>query len=397
MGNHKFGTLYANIIQTKSLETDSSGKIKKLKIAGWASKDNLDSVGDIVPATTIDDAIQDYAEWGNIREMHNPSLGAKGVADILIIENQGLWIEATIVDEDCVEKILVGIYKGFSIGYITLEEHITVMGNILDKILLVEISVVDRPANKEAKFTALEEHYKSLSIEEIKSKQGDKMSVKTLTLEQKANMPDESFAFVGTLNEKYCRIMAYKSAVGEVDSELAISAINILNSNREDDVKHLTGEEKKECYKAITVSLKDAEFDGEIPVLELSDEGKAIVPEKAKSAEPKVEEKQTALVDFNAVLEASDKKFGEISKHIKDMKTEQAKGFSAFLKKFTEIFQKETKPVEGSEGKSIEIASSPTEFNDVADLENLRWMLYDVTWILGDTLGNILWSEDLSP
>src|SRR5438045_8074682 len=87
--------------------------------------------------------------FANIREMHQPS--AVGIAEEAAIDDKGLYLGARIVDHDAWQKVVAGVYKGFSIG-----GHVTARDpadrNIVTGLALSEISVVDRPANPEAVF-----------------------------------------------------------------------------------------------------------------------------------------------------------------------------------------------------------------------------------------------------
>jgi hypothetical protein len=116
-------------------------------ISGYASTACLDSDGEIVAQDALKAALPDYMQWRNIREMHKPS--AVGVAQEANLDHRGLYLTAKIVDEGAWNKVLEGVYKGFSIGGRKLAK----VGNTITKIGLSEISVVDRPANPECHFT----------------------------------------------------------------------------------------------------------------------------------------------------------------------------------------------------------------------------------------------------
>lgn len=109
--------------------------------------------GDVIDERAINDAIDEYMEWANIREMHGER--AAGVAlDVSSIDG-AVYIIAKIGDNPAWQKIQAGIYKGFSIGGRVVD---AVLERLPDgrrirrivKMLLTEISLVDRPANPEA-------------------------------------------------------------------------------------------------------------------------------------------------------------------------------------------------------------------------------------------------------
>lgn len=116
-------------------------------VSGYASTPALDLDGEVVRLDAVKKALPGYMQWRNIREMHNPS--AVGVAQEAHTDDTGLWLSAKIVDDAAWEKCCEGVYKGFSIGGRKLAKT----GNEITRIELVEISVVDRPANPECKFT----------------------------------------------------------------------------------------------------------------------------------------------------------------------------------------------------------------------------------------------------
>jgi phage head maturation protease len=115
-------------------------------VYGYASTEALDSDGERVMKAAIEDALPDYLKYSNIREMHKNS--AVGIAKDVAVDEKGLYIAAKVVDDQAWEKVKEGVYKGFSIGGKTLAKD----GNVITKLRLSEISIVDRPANPDAVF-----------------------------------------------------------------------------------------------------------------------------------------------------------------------------------------------------------------------------------------------------
>src|SRR5229473_5736233 len=81
---------------------------------GYASTDAEDDQGETVSREALAAALDDYMRFANIREMHQPS--AVGVAKEAAIDDRGLYLGAKIVDGDAWQKVVEGVYKGFSIG-----------------------------------------------------------------------------------------------------------------------------------------------------------------------------------------------------------------------------------------------------------------------------------------
>lgn len=113
---------------------------------GYASTEALDSQGEVIERAAIEKALDGYMEFANIREMHRDS--AVGVTKEAAMDEKGLFIGAHVVDDVAWKKVTTGVYKGFSIGGVAGERK----GNRIKSIDLYEISLVDRPANPEARF-----------------------------------------------------------------------------------------------------------------------------------------------------------------------------------------------------------------------------------------------------
>jgi hypothetical protein len=96
-----------------------------------------------------------WAEWGNIREMHQPS--AVGVArEITPREDQrDLFIGAYISDDGAWRKVKDGVYRGFSINAdpLTWEESRDDEVVRVTEYEIIEVSLVDRPHDPQARIT----------------------------------------------------------------------------------------------------------------------------------------------------------------------------------------------------------------------------------------------------
>ncbi len=117
----------------------------KQQVSGYASTPALDLDGEIVSLDAIKKALPGYWEWRNIREMHQPS--AIGVGKEANVDEKGLFLTSKITDPTAWQKVLDQVYKGYSIGGRKLAKS----GNVITEIELIEVSLVDRPANPECK------------------------------------------------------------------------------------------------------------------------------------------------------------------------------------------------------------------------------------------------------
>lgn len=114
-------------------------------VAGYASTPSIDLDGEIVSLDAVKAALPGYWEWRNIREMHQPR--AVGVAKEANVDDKGLFLTSRITDKEAAQKCLDQVYKGYSIGGKKLSKQ----GNIITEIELIEVSLVDRPANPDCR------------------------------------------------------------------------------------------------------------------------------------------------------------------------------------------------------------------------------------------------------
>lgn len=139
-------------------------------VSGFASLDNLDKQMDIV---TAEASMAAFAKFrGNIREMHQPSAVGKMVnfkEDKYFDPEtkkfyKGVYVSAYISKgaQDAWEKVLDGTYTGFSIGGRmnkwddAYDEKSDSQIRIIKEYDLVELSLVDSPANQFANIVSVE-------------------------------------------------------------------------------------------------------------------------------------------------------------------------------------------------------------------------------------------------
>jgi hypothetical protein len=139
-------------------------------VSGFASLDNLDKQNDIV---TTEASMAAFAKFrGNIREMHQPSAVGKMVSfkeeKYFDPESKkfykGVYVSAYISKgaQDAWEKVLDGTYTGFSIGGRmnkwddAYDEKSDEQIRIIKDYDLIELSLVDSPANQFASIMSVE-------------------------------------------------------------------------------------------------------------------------------------------------------------------------------------------------------------------------------------------------
>ena len=139
-------------------------------VSGFATLDNLDKQGDIVPADASIRAFETFR--GNIREMHQP----KAVGKIVSFKEDkyfdaktqkfynGVYVSAYVSKgaQDTWEKVLDGTLTGFSIGGVVkdsedvYDENLGKAYQIIKEYELSELSLVDNPANQFANVLSIE-------------------------------------------------------------------------------------------------------------------------------------------------------------------------------------------------------------------------------------------------
>ena len=143
---------------------------EKRLVTGFASLDNLDKQNDIV---TADASLKAFAKFrGNIREMHGPTAVGKMVSfkqDKYFDPESKKFYNGIVVTsyvskgaQDTWEKVLDGTLSGFSIGGRmnkwddALDSELGTPIRIIKEYDLVELSLVDNPANQFANVFSVE-------------------------------------------------------------------------------------------------------------------------------------------------------------------------------------------------------------------------------------------------
>ena len=141
-----FANSYAAIIKQEK-QADGS-----LLVYGKATDDSLDIDQQICDDTWLSSAMPEwFKSGGNIREQHSSI--AAGVAKEYEAKSDGHYISVLVVDPVSVKKVESGVLKGFSIGIKAprvVRDQKAANGRIIDG-QIVEVSLVDRPANPNAK------------------------------------------------------------------------------------------------------------------------------------------------------------------------------------------------------------------------------------------------------
>ena len=127
-------------------------------IKGYASTPAVDSYDEIVLPTAFDTYLPKYQEYPILLVNHQWYEIPIGQFDLAKVDEKGLYVEASIsktaMGNDVWTLIKDGVLKAFSIGYRVHQSEYNDDTKIttLTEVELVEISIVNVPANREALF-----------------------------------------------------------------------------------------------------------------------------------------------------------------------------------------------------------------------------------------------------
>lgn len=184
--------VYAPFVKVEEADGDS------VYVYGKVADETVDLDKQITDLTWLAEALPEWhREWGNVREMHQPS--AVGVSKALDAADDGFYLGAKIVDRDAVAKVREGVYKGYSIGIkgpVVVPDPVAKGGRIKGG-KIVEVSIVDHPANENTKFVLA----KAADIEAALAAQADiaKREWDTVYIN---DLPDSAFAYIEDGGEK---------------------------------------------------------------------------------------------------------------------------------------------------------------------------------------------------
>ena len=143
-------TLYGFVGNLEKFEDDAG----RFHVKGLATDSSLDLDGQRCAPEWLPGAMKGWGEWGNIREMHGSNAVGTGEHSKV---GTGYVLDTVIIDPLAIEKVKYGVYKGFSIGIkgYTLDTSDKALAmapkGIINGGEIIEISLVDRPANPNAK------------------------------------------------------------------------------------------------------------------------------------------------------------------------------------------------------------------------------------------------------
>jgi HK97 family phage prohead protease/HK97 family phage major capsid protein len=150
----KSKVLFLNSSFIKS--TTSDGKTASVTIEGYASTNDVDRQGDVVPASVWEKGIQNYLKNPVILAYHDHSEPVGRMVEHKI-DGKGLWIKARISSAatEVFNLVKDGVLTAFSIGFRIVDAEYNSAAElfVVKELELHEISVVSVPANQNTLFS----------------------------------------------------------------------------------------------------------------------------------------------------------------------------------------------------------------------------------------------------
>jgi hypothetical protein len=224
-----------------------------LLVFGRASDGGLDSDQQIVDPSWMSKAVQEWlATGGNVRESHNPQRPVGKGIEASTDGSGATWVKSLIVDPLSQRLISKGVLTAYSVGIArpTIVRDGTAPNGRITQGELVELSVVDRPANKRCGiqlvksvddhaewvndvFGSQEDIAKALGVEVSKSSNMTSSSTITMTPDMSVTFtPDDLMKIMqNKFVEKHYDELAFK-AVADAEAEV-LKAAGVEKDHRE--------------------------------------------------------------------------------------------------------------------------------------------------------------------
>jgi len=366
-------------------------------VSGFATLDNLDRQNDIV---TTDASLKAFSKFrGNIREMHQPSAVGKMVAfkeDKYFDPDtkkfySGVFVSAYVSKgaQNAWEKVLDGTYTGFSIGGKMnkwddgYDEKMDKPIRIIKDYDLVELSLVDNPANQFASIISIE---KVDGIDVLKGSAADivvenvfwdkesglvMVSDNETEVSPTSGQPMKNIGFVEKSDNEKTDMIKFL-----VDSAKGISTTEIQK-----EVSPMTNETTAvvedvevapEATDVDTVT-KSVEVE-EAPVAETTETTEAVVETELAKSEEIAKSDEVVVNAVAEIKETLASAFGDLAATIKSLNEETMKVVQAQVaelsKSITDV-SKEVKSVKESNaefGKRVDAVEQDTAFRKSGDL-----------------------------
>ena len=148
-------------IFTKELPT-ASDAIESIYINGYASTNEVDRAGDVIPASVWEAGMKNYLKNPVILAFHEHDDPVGRMTEHKVDE-KGLWIKARIsaAAEEVFNLVKDGVLTAFSVSFRVLDaayDSVTELF-VVKELELLEISVVSVPCNQDTLFSLSQNYY----------------------------------------------------------------------------------------------------------------------------------------------------------------------------------------------------------------------------------------------
>lgn len=339
-----------------------------LMVFGKATDDTLDLDSQICDPAWLDTAMPAwFKSGGNIREMHGPS--AAGVAKEYESKSDGHYIGVHVVDPIAVKKVENRVYQGFSIGIKSprvVRDAKAANGRIIDG-QIIEVSLVDRPANPSAKLIlakSIEGESSLVQVEELHEYKAPlptevaKMTAKGSEMENENEMKEDSVApmngeskVVPSRQEMVERYAAARKALEDITMECKSHGYDDIDKEYGETAEQETAEgpsvsaetAQEEVQEAKAAS-DDADAEREEAVGEKSDDEEEEKKKKVSEDEDKSEDDEA----IKSLVEKAVKSAMEMVKaEIDTLRAEKESAVEKSVKLETELTTALSKSVAG--------------------------------------------------
>ncbi len=366
-------------------------------VSGFATLDNIDKQMDVV---TPEASLKAFSKFrGNIREMHQPSAIGKMVSfkedKYFDPETKkfysGIFVSAYISKgaQDAWEKVLDGTYSGFSIGG-RMNDCEKVYNEKMDQVVqiikdydLVELSLVDNPANQFASILSVEK------VDGVDTITGDAVGVEvenvfwdkdsglvTISEDESATSPVSGIP------------MQNIGFVEKSDSDKLNMIKFLVDSAKGINVAKMTQEDNMTEENVIDAPATEEVVEEVAVVEEIAPEADAVVEAPAEDVEKAAmpEDEEAAEGEEDATESSEDEEEEEVAKsdEISDLKNSITSAFSeilevvkaqaveiAELKKSQDVLNAKIADAESdftNLGKSVDAVIAETAFRKSGDL-----------------------------
>lgn len=311
--------LFLNSSFTKSEPLPTAdGKIDSITIEGYASTNDVDRHGDVVPASVWEAGIKNYLKNPVILAYHDHEEPVGRMTDHRVDE-KGLYVKARIsaAAEDVFNLVKDGVLTAFSIGFriVDAEYNSALELFVVKELELHEISVVSVPANQNTLFSLSKAFDTAEEFKSFKMQFASK-SDSANGLEASSEANSETIKELEMTPEQLQKMMADAATAAAQEATKSL----------------LAAQEKAAAEKAAKAAA-DAEFDAKVKaavaaVTPSTTGAENLLADIEKRLEAQAEASKSALAGLEAAIAEKSKELEAITKSRMQFTDNKAGGMS---------------------------------------------------------------------